>query len=903
MADPNEHVFEYAAIDLGVPAFRLLRILKGRGIWICCELFQAVLTRADDRKEAISYEALSYVWGSDRRDRVIEINGMHFWVTRNLYDALQQLQLPGQDRIVWVDAICIDQTNQAERGHQVRHMGQIYKRASRVIYWLGSPTSDTNHCLNALRLLEKKSRGVARKDWTREQWLDLWKASCGSNRAQQREGLRELLGRPWFRRVWILQEVAHSHAAMVSCGKASVSARMFGMAGSLMELRPSQHCQAVLDMMPGPFRQASWFGGNQDLHTLLERFGGSEATDPRDLVYALLGMTTDAIDHIKPNYTEDKVSVLHSVFRFLYRVDLGSTEAASKPTSLREFCRQIAHYTTVALEIAMQEESHGDSATTFILQQYPNITINYSTLLSAARDRVNSPKTLEVLFSHRQPPQVWYPGLMRAAASNEVTGEYDVKFLLDQTKHQIAVTEDILVAATGNHSKGAALMNMFFNHHSIEGSDITSNVIDAAVRNRRCGEDILLTLMKHGGPYRLTENILRGAASNAETGASAIELLLTHGQRGDKTLRTQIKHVLDWVAGPSDDHRIPLIQRAVSDSQDTVVLKHLLDWIPIQDDTAAHKNLVWASRFSVDLVKLLLAHGADVNVQDMTHYHTTPLAAAVSCGHTDIVRLLLSSGASVDTHDIRGCTPLHFSARNGFETILTLLLEQGSEVDVDTRDYQGVTPLMYAAFADHWSAANILIQHGAGVELKSKLDYMTALHYAAQHTLKTTQTDVIDLLIQHGASVNSTTHYGKTPLCVSAERGNINASISLIKHNADIELGGPTYGTPLVRAVNNGYLNVVELLLNQGANPEATFYSDADHCHLTALMIAAGNGRPDIVELLLAHGADAHAKNELRQNALEYVRLFERGDEKRKLCIALLRDHMKSPTGSTASVG
>lgn len=134
MAERGAAVFSYAPIDQSTESFRLLRIRKGRGIMICCDLFQAHLTRPDNRTEAISYEALSYVWGSDRKERIIEINGKHFRVTINLYDALQQLQLPDQDRIVWVDAICINQNNNKERGHQVRHMSNIYKRAARVVY-------------------------------------------------------------------------------------------------------------------------------------------------------------------------------------------------------------------------------------------------------------------------------------------------------------------------------------------------------------------------------------------------------------------------------------------------------------------------------------------------------------------------------------------------------------------------------------------------------------------------------------------------------------------------------------------------------------------------------------------------------------------------------------------------
>ncbi|KAK0625921.1 hypothetical protein B0T14DRAFT_508776 [Immersiella caudata] len=136
-------------------------------------------------------------------------------------------------------------------------MGLTCKRAFRVIYWLGSPTWLTDHCLYALRRLEVKGRSQAHKAWTREQWLHLWSDCRRGNRAKQCEGLRDLLSRPWFRRVWIVQEVAHSRVAVVCCGKAFVSARIFGIGPYLLLGRTiplARHCQAMLDMMPGPFR-------------------------------------------------------------------------------------------------------------------------------------------------------------------------------------------------------------------------------------------------------------------------------------------------------------------------------------------------------------------------------------------------------------------------------------------------------------------------------------------------------------------------------------------------------------------------------------------------------------------------------------------------------------------------
>lgn len=138
MAQSSEGYYTHEPIDLSSPAFRLLRILKGQGSTICCEVFQALVRQ---RSVAISYEALSYVWGSPEATYVIEINGKPFRITENLYEALGHLQLRDQDRMIWVDAICIDQTNKAVRVHQVEHMGDIYKEAAQVLYWLGPSTS------------------------------------------------------------------------------------------------------------------------------------------------------------------------------------------------------------------------------------------------------------------------------------------------------------------------------------------------------------------------------------------------------------------------------------------------------------------------------------------------------------------------------------------------------------------------------------------------------------------------------------------------------------------------------------------------------------------------------------------------------------------------------------------
>jgi hypothetical protein len=113
---------------------RVLVLHSGeRGSPVKCSLQHSNL-----RSEKSSLEALSYVWGSPTVTNEITCDERRKKVGRNLYDALERLRLPDKDRILWVDALCINQSDNKEKTQQVRIMGEIYKRARRVLIWLGN---------------------------------------------------------------------------------------------------------------------------------------------------------------------------------------------------------------------------------------------------------------------------------------------------------------------------------------------------------------------------------------------------------------------------------------------------------------------------------------------------------------------------------------------------------------------------------------------------------------------------------------------------------------------------------------------------------------------------------------------------------------------------------------------
>ncbi|KAF2174550.1 HET-domain-containing protein, partial [Zopfia rhizophila CBS 207.26] len=229
----------------------------------------------------------------------------------------------------WVDVRCINQDNEKERGHQVQQMGNIYSQADQVIFWLGLETLATEVLMDSLKQLQEECIRHAYKDCSGSLAMRqyLWLAVKPILRRQhldletlQRKGTELLLERPWFQRVWILQEVANANAAVVCTGNRSVPARIFALTPWLTGVRPKPHCQAVLDIMPGRSRKDSWWSQKRDLYTLLVKFNGSKASDERDMIYALLGISSDARDNdsLRADYTKSTQQVIHDAISFLF---------------------------------------------------------------------------------------------------------------------------------------------------------------------------------------------------------------------------------------------------------------------------------------------------------------------------------------------------------------------------------------------------------------------------------------------------------------------------------------------------------------------------------------------------------------------------------------------------------
>jgi hypothetical protein len=220
----------------------------------------------------------------------ILVNNVQTTVTINLYDALWQLRALKIYEI-WVDAICINQEDKTERSLQVRFMKRIYEKARGVIAWLGT---ESKNCSDALDFLNQALTPGSSTRKTSE---------------RQRSALRFFFDLPYWTRVWIIQEVAVGSSVSILCGHYQAD---WSILDSVDKLAPTfdtiglRHVRQVRS-----FRQKYQDSKRIALIEAMRKSQAAQSTDPRDKIYALLGLTYDGDDLVPyPNYRQSISEVL-----------------------------------------------------------------------------------------------------------------------------------------------------------------------------------------------------------------------------------------------------------------------------------------------------------------------------------------------------------------------------------------------------------------------------------------------------------------------------------------------------------------------------------------------------------------------------------------------------------------
>lgn len=262
------------------------------------------------------YEALSYAWGSGARDSSISVNGKRFPITDNLKEALVALRFTDRPRALWIDAICINQESDVERTHQVRQMRSIYSSAARVIIWLGPANEDVKKVMKVFAFLER---------------YDYKMPNDQTIRSAMEPVIFNLLNRDWWKRMWTVQElVVATKAPLVGCGDRWVSWKAFDRViyDFIIARVFTKDAKWLRDMK---VTSLGWLIGvrgdylafrdrsGRSLEDLLIATSDRRALDPRDKVFALLGLVSDdTTSQLVPDYRLSKNAVYQKTMLDLF---------------------------------------------------------------------------------------------------------------------------------------------------------------------------------------------------------------------------------------------------------------------------------------------------------------------------------------------------------------------------------------------------------------------------------------------------------------------------------------------------------------------------------------------------------------------------------------------------------
>lgn len=313
--------------------FRILRILPSLDIDapISCTLSIA------DCYEPEKYAALSYAWDRTHEATTITIDGQSFAVSRTVRKALRDLRALKVERI-WIDQICINQRNLSERNQQVARMGQIYSAATNTYVYLGHVSNDIGDIEDFVRW------NLAMQVWSTPESILSGKHTFtlthldnfGTTPSSFKGILRHIFSHPYFTRCWVLQEVCLSKEVTgLLNGKELPWSAIRALA---LQIPISDGTSANHAARRSILSQSKIFGGHllnmfdykadagddvtddsiecftefvlqteeargMDLLYLLNRARCLQTTDPRDKIFALLGLAIDVAEYPAPDYT------------------------------------------------------------------------------------------------------------------------------------------------------------------------------------------------------------------------------------------------------------------------------------------------------------------------------------------------------------------------------------------------------------------------------------------------------------------------------------------------------------------------------------------------------------------------------------------------------------------------
>lgn len=302
-AGSSKEEFHLPPLDDSDDSIRLLTLHPGGwGDSIKCELSATTFSSNPE------YEALSYAWGDSKATKAIWVNGVKVQIKESLWQALYHLRRDKGQRVLWTDALCINQAKtgdaKREKNKQVPLMAFIYRRAQNVLIWLG------NH---------EPPAGVERRLQRPYEWYDgstPWKKSAGWKKVEP--FLWQLIHQEYWKRAWIIQEVGMASKIHVFYGHNSLAWTDFILwTDRYRRLNPTDiavdRIFTLNDIWQSKYRDTTM----RSLGSLIDDFRDSFCERPHDKIYAFLGLAYDQFNNPIPvEYEKSLYEVYRDAVRF-----------------------------------------------------------------------------------------------------------------------------------------------------------------------------------------------------------------------------------------------------------------------------------------------------------------------------------------------------------------------------------------------------------------------------------------------------------------------------------------------------------------------------------------------------------------------------------------------------------
>ena len=299
-----------------------------------------------DLNQNPKYAALSYTWGNPAPIVPILLNEETYFVTESLAMALRHLREQKKGLTLWVDSVCINQTDQDEKSFQVGMMGRIYTQAAVVLAWLGQAEDSSDLAIDKMHKLGKWFDQNLEKNIPPHLYghqdiyvfAQFWNQWCNENLQSLQVSnnhdadilplpFLQLLSRQYWTRLWIQQEVKLARELIFVCGSRDIDKAAFQNATTVcvqaLGRRKFDDMQDTVDLflnnMPPGINMIYMESGEPLIEVLFHATfprdcGCIQAGDPRDMVYGLLSIASDVKElAIIPDYAQSPEVIYQEV--------------------------------------------------------------------------------------------------------------------------------------------------------------------------------------------------------------------------------------------------------------------------------------------------------------------------------------------------------------------------------------------------------------------------------------------------------------------------------------------------------------------------------------------------------------------------------------------------------------